>query len=123
MTAGNDLVVLVMSDPTPPDPAEVDRWLRERLDGWPDHEAAVVGVVAGELVRNAWRHGAAPYLLELRLDREQDVLVVSALDRPARRSRPWRLRAGLLLVDALAVRWGVESRADRTRVWAELRFD
>ncbi len=119
MTPHTDVAVLVMSDHEPPDRAQVARWLRERLDAWLHHEAARVGVVAGELLDNSWRHGHAPYILEPTLDPVNGIVAVGALNRPAGHVADWRPGTGLLLVDALSPDWGVESCAE---VWAELHW-
>ncbi|MFD1152659.1 ATP-binding protein [Saccharothrix hoggarensis] len=123
VTAGHDTVVLVVQDDDPTSPADVARWLRERLDGWRELDVLLVGVVVGELFGNARRHGSPPYVLELVLDRWREALVVSVRDRALGGSGPWRSAAGLLLVDGLTDRWGVLTQGAFTTVWAEVVFE
>jgi anti-sigma regulatory factor (Ser/Thr protein kinase) len=97
------------------------------IDG---HEAEVLRLVVSELVTNAIRHGASspqddPLTLQVSVDADRARVEVTD---PGRGFEPpvggpsenqesgW----GLLLVDALCDRWGVDRRP-RSRVWAELR--
>ncbi|WP_158853463.1 ATP-binding protein [Saccharothrix deserti] len=123
MSAGHDTVVLVMEDRESPPRAEVEVWLRERLDGWLDHEVLLVGTVVGELVDNARRYGAPPYVLELVLDRWTDALTIRVRNRAPRHTVGWSLGAGLLIVSTLTEQWGVVSAGENTTVWAKVRFD
>ncbi|MEU4806278.1 ATP-binding protein [Actinosynnema sp. NPDC023587] len=123
MATGDNTVVLVMREPDSPAADEVVAWLAEQLDGWSDHEVVRVGVVVDELVDNARRYGEPPYVLQLVWDDAWSTLVVIVCDRPTAPPGPWLPRAGLVLVEALTLGWGVESDADHTVVWAHLRFD
>ncbi|MEV0675241.1 ATP-binding protein [Actinosynnema sp. NPDC050436] len=123
MTAHEDTAMLVMVEPGTPSSDEVTRWLRERLHGRPDHEVTRVGVVAGELVDNAWQHSGPPYVLRLTWAPDRDVLVVSVFDHPTTPIGPWRPGAGLALVEVLSAGWGVETAGNGAVVWAELRFE
>jgi hypothetical protein len=78
--------------------------------------------VVGELFDNARRHGSPPFVIELVLDRWRESLVVSVRDRAVGGIGPWRPAGGLLLVAALAERWGVVSQGRNTTVWAEILF-
>jgi anti-sigma regulatory factor (Ser/Thr protein kinase) len=88
---------------------------------------ATAELVLSELVTNAARHGEGP--IEVRLGLAEGVLrieveddshrtppdvVAEEVDHDATSGR------GLLLVQELATRWGVESGGLSKRVWAEL---
>ncbi|WP_309112649.1 ATP-binding protein [Saccharothrix sp.] len=83
----------------------------------------MVGIVVGELLDNARRHGDTPCVVRLSFDLESEALLVSVRDQCVRRPEPWRCRAGLMVVEALSVRWGAVSEPGTTTMWAELRFD
>ncbi len=82
-------------------------------------------LVLSELVANASAYGDGPVVVALRPvdggvrievcdEAHGEVHVVQgAIDRPSGR--------GLLIVDALASRWGVDQADDHKAVWAELR--
>ncbi|ROP35879.1 ATP-binding protein [Saccharothrix texasensis] len=120
---GHDTVVLVMEDHDCPPGPEVASWLRNRVDGRSDRDALRVGVVVGELLDNAWRHGGPPYVLELTTDAWTGTVTVRVRDHTPRHAARWRLGAGLLIVDGLVEQWGVVSAAANTTVWAKVRFD
>ncbi|QFZ20157.1 ATP-binding protein [Saccharothrix syringae] len=124
MTAGNNnTVVLVVEDDDAGSVADVASWLHGRVDGWPAPDVLLIGVVVGELFDNARRHGSPPYVIELVLDHWHEALVVSVSDRALHGPGPWWPAGGLLLVDALSERWGVESQGRNTTVWAEILFE
>ncbi|MEU4746008.1 hypothetical protein AB0G02_36875, partial [Actinosynnema sp. NPDC023658] len=123
MNEGNSTVVLVMEDRGSPPRSEVEQWLRDRMKGWHDHDVLLVGVVVGELLDNAQRYGAPPYVLELVLDQWVEALTIRLRNRAPRHSAGWTSGAGLLTVDALTEQWGVVSAAEHTTVWAKIRFD
>ncbi|WP_309112652.1 ATP-binding protein [Saccharothrix sp.] len=123
MTAHFDSATLVVTDDPTMSAEVVALWVRERLDGWLEHELAAVGVVVGELLDNARRHGGTPCVLRLSVDFVTRTLLVSVRDRCAGAPKPWARGAGLLLVEAQSTRWGVVSEPGTTTAWAELRFD
>jgi anti-sigma regulatory factor (Ser/Thr protein kinase) len=86
-------------------------------------------LVASELVTNAVLHsgGTGEDLLEVRVSRNENGIVISVRDpgRSGGEATPWpdHLKStgglGLIVVDAIASRWGTE-REDGYTVWAEL---
>lgn len=123
MTAGHDAVKLVIPADDSLSPRAVARWLRECLERWPAEDAALVGVVVGEIVDNAWRHALPPYVVELSLDRRQELLRITVRDCGPHVRGGWWYGAGLLLVEGLSADWGVVREAEGTTVWADLRFE
>jgi anti-sigma regulatory factor (Ser/Thr protein kinase) len=108
----------------------VDGLLDARL---PAETLAEVRLVVSELVTNAVRHGAAnDGVVEMFVTLGGGIARVEVIDDgagfepPQDAPRPEDLGGwGLIVVDRLASRWGVEG-GPRTRVWAELpleRFD
>ena len=87
-----------------------------------DRETAVL--LASELVTNALLHGAPPVHLEVR--ETDDVIRISVTDEhpdiPTMRpmSQEDEHGRGLLLVEALSARWGVDARPPGKSVWFEL---
>jgi anti-sigma regulatory factor (Ser/Thr protein kinase) len=85
-------------------------------------------LVATEIVSNAVRHsGCTPdHLLEVRAHRDADILKISVHDpgltdqAPRVREDPDVGGLGLVIVDRLAHRWGIE-RPNGRLVWVELR--
>jgi anti-sigma regulatory factor (Ser/Thr protein kinase) len=83
-------------------------------------------LLVSELATNAFRHGAPPVRLSLRLDADRLRVEVAdgspALPRPGQSGPGQAGGRGLLIVQELAARWG--SQASRTRlgktVWFEL---
>lgn len=95
--------------------------------------SGTVALVVGELVANAVRHGRVPghdFRLRLVLDEAAGLVRIEVADAAAGRRPPTALPfscpdgesgRGLLLVDALAERWGWEPReAVGKTVWAEV---
>ena len=84
-------------------------------------------LVADELVSNAHCHGAAPRHCRLTLLERGGLLRIEVDDAspvaPRMRTPEDSGGRGLLLVDRLASRWGLERRVDRKTVWAELALD
>ena len=119
-----------ISQHLPPGPEAVVR-ARRAIDGLgarlPDPDRRDLRLLASEVVTNAVRHaGGGP--VELAVEVADDRARVEVLDGGrgfdpppggprSRGDSGW----GLVLVDALADRWGVE-RGRRTRVWLELRL-
>ncbi|MCS0637197.1 ATP-binding protein [Streptomyces sp. LP05-1] len=106
-----------------------------RLGAWEVPEAAVeaAALIVAELAANAFTHGRLPgrdFRLALKVPGDGRVLRIEVTDTRAERlpgTRPGRpvfdseSGRGLLLVDALASRWGAASEpVPRKTVWAEL---
>ncbi|HVE69171.1 MAG TPA: ATP-binding protein [Solirubrobacteraceae bacterium] len=102
----------------------LDAVLAERL---PAHAVAELRLVVSELVTNAVRHGLdRGGAVELTVNVTGDVARIDVTDGgegfrpPQRPPEPADVGGwGLVVVDRLASRWGVES-APSTRVWAEV---
>ena len=84
-------------------------------------------LVATELVANALRHAGTPMTVRLRIIKGGVRLEVEDGSTRPLRPRPAGPSdeggRGLLLVDALSSRYGVEGEATGKRVWAELLLD
>ncbi|MEV5428336.1 ATP-binding protein [Streptomyces sp. NPDC052701] len=108
-----------------------------RMEEWgypPVSDAScAVALVVGELAANAVRHGRVPgrdFLLRLRLDEASGLVRIEVADAAAEKRPPvapptsspdGESGRGLLLVDALAVRWGSTPRHPVGKtVWAEV---
>lgn len=122
--------------PREPEAAEKARRLaRLAVTGWElgDDAAETVALVLSELVSNAVRHTRSRLLLVLVERPTPDRVRVAVVDKDAYRLPVIRTAdvdsvsgRGLVLVDALADRWGCdrlgpETRPTRKRVWAELQ--
>ncbi|MCK8677314.1 ATP-binding protein [Streptomyces lichenis] len=107
----------------------------ERLEAWdlPYGIAEAAGQIVAELAANAVTHGRVPgrdFRLELAV--RDEVLRVEVSDARAERRPPVRPQSGpplsesgrgLVIVEALADRWGVaDGPVPRKSVWAELRL-
>jgi anti-sigma regulatory factor (Ser/Thr protein kinase) len=96
----------------------------ERYPNNADPDSVVLALT--ELVSNAVRHGAAPVDVELSADDRSLLLQVSDcsddLPRQLRGDHSWSGGRGMIVVDALASRWGVQFRSDVGKtVWCEFR--
>ncbi len=84
-------------------------------------------LVVDELVTNALRHGEAPRRCRLVVLRHRDRLRVEVDDasrrEPVIRTPDLTGGRGMILVDGLASRWGVDHHEDHKTVWAELVLD
>jgi len=86
-----------------------------------------IALVVTELVANAVRHAGTD--LTLRLVRLDSGVRLEVADRSTRPLRPREAGLvdeggrGLLLVDALSTRYGVETDSDGKLVWAELALE
>ncbi|MEU5390167.1 ATP-binding protein [Streptomyces tibetensis] len=112
------------------------RWLEERGHPLASDVSCAVALVVGELAANAVQHGRVPgreFGLRLALDPVAGLLRVEVADAASAKPLPTAAPSscpegesgrGLLLVDALAERWGSASRRPVGKtVWAELRLD
>ena len=112
----------------PPDVASARRarhWAEPHLASWHvDGELPSVLIVLSELVTNAIQHAGTRFLLELsRADSRVRVAVHdgSPTEPSLREPEPEAVRGrGLVAVEALSDRWGVESVLAGKIVWAEI---
>jgi anti-sigma regulatory factor (Ser/Thr protein kinase) len=108
---------------------DLRRWARswmERQQSDADPDSVVLALT--ELVSNAVRHGADPVDLELSADGRCLLLQVSDrsddLPRQIRGNHSWSGGRGMILLDALASRWGVQYRKSVGKtVWCEFLGD
>jgi len=105
------------------------RFLRRQLGGLPEEVRANALLLCSELVSNAVTHGSGD--LRVAVDRAAHVLRVAVEDAnrhlPVRREltfdepgMPPERGRGLVLLDAMASRWGAERSRDGKWVWFEL---
>ncbi|MFD0204151.1 MULTISPECIES: ATP-binding protein [Saccharothrix] len=120
--AGYDTAVLVIRDDRVLWRETTRLWLRERMDGWPDHDVLQVELVVAELLDNAQGYGLPRYVVELVLDRHAEILTIRVRNRAPRSGAGWTQAAGLSIVEALSEQWGVVSMGNSTTVWARVRF-
>lgn len=118
-----------LPEETPPLVA-IRRWLRATLTRFPDDLIGDVLLVCTELVSNAYDHARGPRDVRVALWPGGRVVRVEVDD-----ASPQRLPAlgkssagsfrgrGLVLVERMASRWGVRTRADHKTVWAEFSLD
>lgn len=116
------MAMLILPTVHEPPPASVRGWVGATLGELPVVARLHAMLVVDELVDNARRHGRAPYVLRLDRPESGNALLVS-VDDCAPSPRGWWPGSGLVLVGALAERWGVERRRSAKTVWAELVFD
>ena len=107
--------------------SELRAWLRDLLADEPAELLIDVELAATELVTNAYEHTGL--LLAVRVSRPADRPVLrvevddGAPDRPPRPGTSTRggfRGRGLLMVDGISSRWGVDQGKDRKTVWAEI---
>ena len=103
-------------------------WVRDTLDGCTAGAIREAGTVLGELVTNAFRHAAPPFLVRLTTSRGGHLIRLTVADGVPGDAGRWRLGRGLLIVRGLCPRWGVtpdrldsvSCAVDGKTVWAEL---
>lgn len=97
-----------------------------RQAGWSERGVTDAELVTSELISNAVRHGGPPIELGLRVAARWCRIEVSdgsGTPLPASRRRPALDELGgrgLLILDALSSRWGVQPLPAGKRVWVEL---
>ena len=113
--------------PEPRAPGAARRYVFERLSRWGHGEELRhrAGLIVSELATNAVRHARSPFTVTVRsagdevavavADASTDVPVLATIDPLAPAGR------GLVLVDAVADRWGAEQAAEGKVVWAAVR--
>lgn len=111
--------------PTPQAPAQARRYAQEFCTTSSHVEACdVAKLVVSELVVNAVRHAGTP--LTLQMEDMTDGLCVSVADSSGARPQPRVAEPfdeggrGLMLVEMLSRRWGVEMTDEGKLVWAEI---
>lgn len=114
-------------DATPDSAALARRFVREVLDAWDcDDPEEVALLLTSEVVSNAVRHAATELAVRLHLDEETATLRIEVADADAtmpqvRDQSPDATGGrGLVLVEALAERWGADRTATGKVVWFEL---
>lgn len=91
-------------------------------------DASAAELVVSELVSNAVRHGEPPVQLRVEGSPEAELTITvsdAGSGRPVLRSPEPGAPGGrgLLLVDAMSERWGVDHDGGGTKVWAVVRTD
>lgn len=102
---------------------EVRRLVRDMLAGRDDLTADDAVLVSDELVSNAHRHGASPRYCRIALLESGQRLRIEVDDGspwpPRKRTPDHTGGRGLVLVDQLTDRWGVQQHRNSKTVWAE----
>lgn len=110
------------ADPTGLAPAR--RWAAAQLASLPEAHRVDALIVVGELLENAYVHATGPHQLRLHLAHDPCEVTVAVADVGTGEPRlrvPGRSGGrGLLLVDELALAWGVSHHDDGKVVWARL---
>jgi len=109
-TAGTDLTFV----------EELYRWLGGPLHGCTAGAVREARIVAGELVANAFGHGAPPFAVRVSLVGGARMVRLEVDDGGSLDAMRWQPRRGLRLVRRLCETWGVANRQSGKTVWAEL---
>jgi anti-sigma regulatory factor (Ser/Thr protein kinase) len=100
------------------------RWAEARLASLADADRVDAVIVVGELLENAYVHATGAHQLRLHLTHHPCVVTVAVADTGTGEPRlrvPGRAGGrGLVLVDELALAWGVSHHDDGKIVWARL---
>jgi len=112
---------------SPRSPRDARRFINDAIDAWDVAGDArdVIRLLTTELVTNAMLHGTPP--IHVDVTRNGSTIRVEVADtNPAPPvTRPFDPAAptghGLLLMERLAARWGVDARAGGKSVWFEVR--
>jgi anti-sigma regulatory factor (Ser/Thr protein kinase) len=114
-------------DANPDSAAVARRFVREVLDAWDCDDADEVALLlTSEVVSNAVRHAATDLAVRLQLDEDAATLRIEVTDADAtmpevREQSPDATGGrGLVLVEALAQRWGADRTPSGKVVWFEL---
>ncbi|WP_020658951.1 ATP-binding protein [Amycolatopsis benzoatilytica] len=101
---------------------EAAAFVRRHLRGVRADTVADVRLVLHEMASNAIRHACPPFALMLLLRGDRILLEVSdsSTNFARHRDRYWAGGGGLVLIDAIAERWGQRPRAGGKTVWAEV---
>ncbi|MFF8566423.1 ATP-binding protein [Streptomyces albidoflavus] len=113
---------------TPESAPAARRLIRQALGAWAlDALADDASLIANEMVANACRHTRSPLIRVsvTRLDGTRVEIAVTDRSRTLPIRKPAAPDAldgrGLVLVDAIAARWGADPKRWGKRVWAEVR--
>ena len=116
--------VLDLAGTNPAGLASARRWAQARLASLTDADRVDAVIVVGELLENAYVHATGPQQLRLHVAHDPCVVTVAVADtgtgEPRRRVPGGAGGRGLLLVDKLALAWGVGHHDDGKVVWARL---
>lgn len=114
-------------EPVPESASSARRFVRDLLVAWDcDDPDEIAVLLTSEVVSNAIRHAADQFGVEMLVDLDDDRVRIEVRDRgaadPIMRSADSASTGGrgLLLVDALARRWGTERDLEGKVVWFEV---
>jgi anti-sigma regulatory factor (Ser/Thr protein kinase) len=113
-------------DGSPRSPRDSRRFVNETAQDWGVHgdQLDVARLLATELVTNAMLHGAPPIRIAAHRSNSVVRIEVSDANPQPPLPRPFDAEAptghGILLVERLARRWGVDARDDGKTVWFEI---
>lgn len=112
---------------SPRSPRDARRFINDAIDAWDvgGDVRDVIRLLTTELVTNAMLHGSPPINLDVTRNGSTIRVAVADTNPAPPVIRPFDPAAatghGLLLLDRLARRWGVETNRDGKRVWFEVR--
>lgn len=116
--------VLDVAGADPSGLAAARRWAQAKLASLADASRVDAVIVVGELLENAYVHATGPRQLRIHLTHDPCQVTVAVADTGTGEPRlrvPGRSGGrGLLLVDELALAWGVSHHDDGKVVWARL---
>ncbi len=115
-------------DAQPGSVREARQFLRGCLEAWSAHSYGLSGEqVVSELATNAALHARSEYTVHLRLDADSLLVEVTDSTTVLPQERRYAVDAttgrGLMLVDALAADWGVQSSPTGKTVWCRIDPD
>jgi hypothetical protein len=117
---GDRQAMLIMPTELDPPTGLVRDWVGTALICVPPLARMRASLLTAELVDNARRYGRGPYVLHLSLHQARQVLLVAVEDELPELGAGWPVRAGLLILEGMSERWGVEYDEQGKTVWAEL---
>lgn len=102
-------------------------YVREHTPDVPDDALADTILIVSELVANAVQHATGPGdSVQLKLAAKAGRIRVEVDDpchtQPRRQQEPEDHGRGLLILDRLASRWGIDDRTTSKTVWAEVAW-
>ncbi|MFB9688792.1 ATP-binding protein [Amycolatopsis plumensis] len=117
-------LVLDIAGADPKALAHARRWAEAQFASLAEADRVDATIVVGELLENAYVHAPGPRRLGLHLTHDPCEVTVAVADTGTGEPRlrvPGRTGGrGLLLVDELALAWGVRHHDDGKVVWARL---
>jgi hypothetical protein len=117
---GDRQAMLIMPTELDPPTGLVRDWVGSALTYVSTLARMRAALLTAELVDNARRYGRGPYVLHLSLHQARRVLLVAVEDELPEMGAGWPVRAGLLILEGMSERWGVEYHEQGKTVWAEL---